>query len=84
MLAYARADSEARRFWQRTIAEGIQNEGDLKRAIALVEESGAIGETRDRAQRYADEACEDLSVLPESDIRRELIALAEFCVGRGY
>ncbi len=84
VLAYARAGSEARRFWQRTIADGVQSEGDLKRAIALVEESGAIGETRERAQRYADEACEALSVLPEGEVRRELIALAEFCVGRGY
>lgn len=84
VLAYARADAEARRFWQRTIADGAQNDSDLKQAIALVEETGAIEETRARAARYADEACEALSVLPDSEIRRELIALAEFCVDRGY
>lgn len=84
ILAFQRADEEARRFWTRTIETGPQHEGDLKRAIHYVEQTGAIDETRARAQHYADEACHALASLPASDIRQELIDVAEFCVGRGY
>jgi octaprenyl-diphosphate synthase len=84
ILALARADDEAREFWRRVIEDGKQHEGDLKRAIDYVEETGAIEETRARAMRYADEAIGALSVLPKTDLRDALEAIAEFCVGRGY
>jgi octaprenyl-diphosphate synthase len=84
ILAYQRADEEARRFWNRTIETGPQHDGDLRWAITYVEETGAIKETRDRAGRYADQACRSLSVLPKSELREALEAVAEFCVGRGY
>jgi octaprenyl-diphosphate synthase len=84
ILAFANADEEARRFWRRAIEDGPQHEGDLRWAITYVEETGAIRETRTRAQRYADQAVRALSVLPKSELRDALEAIAEFCVGRGY
>ena len=84
IIAFERADEEARRFWRRTIEIGPQHEIDLKRAIAYVEETGAIRETRARARQYADEACRALEPFPHSELRESLTALAEFCVGRGH
>jgi octaprenyl-diphosphate synthase len=84
ILAHRHADEEARSFWQRVIEDGTQHEGDLEHAIACVEETGAIDETRARAMDYADRAIAALSVLPMSDLRAALQAVAEFCVGRGY
>jgi len=84
ILAHQRADEEARRFWHRSIESGPQHEGDLRWAITYVEETGAIQETRDRAGRYAGQACRALSVLPKSELRAALEAIADFCVGRGY
>ncbi|HEY1632193.1 MAG TPA: polyprenyl synthetase family protein [Rhizomicrobium sp.] len=84
ILAYQRADEEARRFWHRSIESGPQHEGDLRWAITYVEETGAIKETRARAGRYADQAVRALSVLPPSELRDALEAIAAFCVGRGY
>ena len=84
ILAVARADDEARAFWRRVIEDGKQHEGDLKRAIACVEETGAIEETRGRAMRYADDAIRALGALPPGELREALEAVAEFCVGRGY
>ena len=84
ILAFDRADEEARRFWRRAIETGPQREGDLRRAIGYVEETGAIRETRARARRYADLAARALAVLPPSELRDALEAVAEFCVGRGY
>jgi len=84
ILAFERGDEEGRRFWRRAIETGPQHEGDLRIAIAHVEDTGAIRETRARARRYADQAARALSVLAPSELRGALEAVAEFCVGRGY
>ncbi|HXL99661.1 MAG TPA: polyprenyl synthetase family protein, partial [Rhizomicrobium sp.] len=84
ILAFERADEEARRFWRRAIETRPQHEGDLRLAISHVEDTGAIRETRARARRYADQAVRSLSILPKSELRDALEAVAEFCVGRGY
>ena len=84
ILAYSRADESARRFWRRVIQEDPQDDGDLDRAIVLVEATGAIRDTRMRARRYAEEACLALQTLPPGDIRDTLVAIAQFSAGRGY
>ncbi len=85
ILAYARAaDRETRAFWGRVIETGVQAESDLARAIALVQETGAIAETLHRAQGYADAACKALAPLPPSEIKDTLVTVAEFCVERAY
>ncbi len=84
ILAYARADEEARQFWHRVIEGSRQRESDLDCAIALVEETGAIRDTRARAEQYAANACRALEVFPSGEIRDVLDAIAQFCVGRGY
>jgi octaprenyl-diphosphate synthase len=84
ILAFDRADEDARRFWRHAIEEGRQHEGDLKRAIGYVEETGAIHETRARAQRYAELACNALAPVGSNPLRDVLVEVAEFCVGRGY
>jgi octaprenyl-diphosphate synthase len=84
ILALRAADAEARGFWARVIEQGAQKDGDLKRAIAYVEETGAIAETLARAQAYADGACDALGVLPASPLREALAAIADFCVERAY
>ena len=84
ILAYNRADGDAKRFWQRTIQLGQQRDGDLQRAIWYIEQTGAIDEARDQAQRYARQACRAIQIVPQSPLRDALIAVAEFCVRRGY
>jgi len=82
ILAYRRADENARRFWQRTIGLGPQRDGDLKRAIAYVEQTGASAVARELAQRYARQACRALQPLPPGALKDALGAVAEFCVDR--
>jgi octaprenyl-diphosphate synthase len=83
ILAVARADREARKFWTRVIQTGSKSERDLDRAITLVEETGAIADTMARARSYADAA---QSALPAEggDIRDALSGIADFCVERAY
>ena len=84
IVAYARADDEARGFWHRTIETGPQHDGDLRRAIAYMDETGATAETRAHARRYAEAAADALADYSHTDIGSALIAVAGFCVGRGY
>jgi octaprenyl-diphosphate synthase len=84
IVAYERAGEDAKEFWRRTIEDGAQHEGDLKRAIAYVDETGAIEETQALARRHADQAMTALAATPSFEIRDALMAVAEFCVDRAY
>ena len=84
IVAYERADEPATEFWRRTIEDGAQHEGDLKRAINYIDEAGALDETHALARRHADRAMTTLAALPPLEIRDALMAVAEFCVSRGY
>src|ERR1700760_646610 len=84
ILAYARADDPARKFWKRVIETGNQTEADLHHAITLVEQTGSIQETMRRARAFADDAKTALAVMPPSDIKHALGDIADFCVERAY
>jgi octaprenyl-diphosphate synthase len=84
ILAAARAGEDERRFWKRTIELGMQEEGDLTRAIELLERGGALGETIERARRYASAARDALSSCPDGDIKAALAEIADFVVERAY
>jgi octaprenyl-diphosphate synthase len=84
ILAVARADETARKFWIRVIETGPQGEADLDRAITLVEATGAIADTMERARGYARLACRSLESVPPSQLREVLADVADFCVERAY
>jgi octaprenyl-diphosphate synthase len=84
IVAYERADEAAKEFWRRTIEDGAQHEGDLKRAIGHIDEAGALDETHALARRHADRAMTALAALPPLEVRDALMSVAEYCVGRGY
>jgi octaprenyl-diphosphate synthase len=84
ILAYDRAKESDRPFWKRVIETGNQTESDLDRAITLIEQTGAMQETMARARAYADLAKAALKVMPDSDIKRALADIADFCVERAY
>jgi octaprenyl-diphosphate synthase len=84
ILAYAHAKEADKPFWKRVIETGNQTESDLDRAITLIEQTGAMQETMKRARAYADVAKAALKVMPDSDIKRALADIADFCVERAY
>ncbi|MBI1238947.1 MAG: polyprenyl synthetase family protein [Alphaproteobacteria bacterium] len=82
ILAYARGSEEDRHFWRRAIEDRKQGDGDLSRAIALMERTGSLSETIRDARFYAEEAKDALSPLPKNAYSRALVDLADFCVAR--
>ncbi len=80
--AVARADSEERAFWQRTIEKGDQRPGDLDRAMAILKRHGALEAARDDALQWSAKARASLAVLPDHDLRAMLSDLADYVVAR--
>jgi octaprenyl-diphosphate synthase len=84
VLAFERGSAEERRFWRRTLEQGEQHEGDLARAIELMERHGALAESLGRAARYADAARAALEVFPAGPAKAAMLDLVDFCVERAY
>lgn len=80
--AVAAADAEERAFWDRTIARGKQEDGDLAQAIALLAKHGTMESTRQTALDYAAQAQAALAKLPDTELRDMLSDLAEYVVAR--
>ena len=80
--AVASATAEERAFWERTIAKGRQDDGDLDHAIGLLARHGAMESTRADALAWAEKAKSALSLVPEHPLRRMLIDLADYVVAR--
>src|SRR5215472_7449343 len=53
LVAYQAGDAADRDFWQRTIEANEQNEADLDRALHLIQRTGGIGATLERARDFA-------------------------------
>ncbi|WP_374377404.1 polyprenyl synthetase family protein [Dongia sp.] len=84
ILAYLRGDAEERAFWQRTLEQVEQAEGDLRHAIQLMEKHGALKDTVARAAHYGAIARDALGIFPEGPEKRALIDVVDFCIERGF
>ncbi len=82
--AYSQGTDEEKQFWQRTLGEQDQKEGDLPRALNLLHQHQAIRYTLDRAERYCTEALEILKRFPPSPERLALEEIIHFCTHRAY
>ena len=80
--AVAAADTDERAFWERTIAAGRQQDGDLEHAMALMARHGALASTRAAALDWAAQARAALAPLPEHPLRDNLHDLAGYVVAR--
>ena len=84
ILALRAAGEDERRFWKKTVEVGLQDEGDLARAIEILERGGALAETVERARAYAKAARESLAAAPDGAIKTALADIADFVVERAY
>ena len=84
ILAYARGDESDRIFWAAAMAGTRTSDDDLAQAIRLVESSGALADTMERARLYARRAIDALAPFPAGRAKAAMIEAAEFAVARAY
>jgi octaprenyl-diphosphate synthase len=82
LAAYQAGDEAERVFWRRAIEEGSQGDGDLERALHLMEARGAIEATLARAHGFAVAARAALAVFEDGPVRRILADVSDFAVSR--
>ncbi|WP_108484852.1 polyprenyl synthetase family protein [Oceaniglobus ichthyenteri] len=80
--AVAAADSGEWAFWVRTIGKGRQEDGDLERALGLLQHHGTLESTRQTALNWAETAKDALAPLPAGELRDMLRDLADYVVAR--
>jgi octaprenyl-diphosphate synthase len=80
--AVAQADAAERAFWQRTIAKGDQQDGDLEQAMTIMARHGTMEAARQDALHWAATARSALADLPAHDLRDMLSDLADYVVSR--
>ncbi|MEO0407192.1 MAG: solanesyl diphosphate synthase [Cyanobacteria bacterium P01_A01_bin.135] len=62
----------------------LAEDGDLEKAIAIVQGSEGISRAKELARSHADSAIAHLADLPHSDCRQTLIKIAEYTLSRAY
>ncbi len=84
LIAYTEGSAEEKAFWQRTMQERAQTEGDLGHATGLLSRHRAIERTVARAGDYCNQARGQLSFLPASALKNALLETVDFCIERAY
>ena len=84
VLAFRRGNDQERDFWRRTIERGEQEDGDLERAIALMDRHGTLDDTAGRASHYGAIARDALGLFSYCPAKQALAETVEFCVERTY
>ena len=84
ILAYARGSEADRAFWRSAISGDRSNDFDLAHAVELLQSSGALDDTVERARFYARRAIDALGFFPSGKAKAALAEAAEFAVARAY
>ncbi|MCG8507700.1 MAG: polyprenyl synthetase family protein [Rhodospirillales bacterium] len=84
VLAFRRGSEGERAFWQRTLESLDQQEGDLEKAIELMQRYGSLDDTVARARHYGAIARDALGLFADCDEKKALIGLIDFCIQRAH
>jgi octaprenyl-diphosphate synthase len=84
VLSFLRGGEIEREFWRRTLERQEQKDGDLERAVALMEKHGSLRDSVERARHYGAVARDALGVFPDSAEKRALLELVDFAIARGH
>lgn len=84
ILAIEKSDAEEKKFWQRSLSDLDQQDGDFETALGLIRKYDTAGASLQKARGFAEDGRRHLSWLPESGIRRDLEDLITFVVERDY
>ncbi|MHA1597233.1 MAG: polyprenyl synthetase family protein [Alphaproteobacteria bacterium] len=84
ILAFRRGDDDERAFWNRTLGDLEQNDGDLEHAFGLLEKHAALDDTVERARHYGAIARDSLGIFPNGEVKDALVHLIDFCIDRPY
>ena len=83
-LAHAAGDKTQKQFWRRVMVNHDQQENDLAVAIDYLKQHDALGQTVKMAETYGQTAMDALAIFPDSDYRRAMTGIIDFCIRRAF
>ncbi len=84
ILAHARGDAADRAFWVDAMQGSRSSDDDLAHAIGLLQASGALSDTMERARHYGRRAIDALAPFPAGRAKAAMVEAVEFAVARAY
>ncbi len=84
ILAFRRGNGDEREFWRRALEAGETSDKELTHAAELLVKHKAIEDTVERARHYGAIAKDALALFPESDGKKALLEVVDFCVARAH
>ncbi len=84
ILAIEQATAQEREFWQRTLGDKDQKDGDLDTAIELMIKYDTFNQGMKMARDYGDKAIESLSQIPNTELKLTLENLIKFIIEREF
>ena len=84
VLAFNAADGDEKAFWRRTLEDLEQKKGDFRRAVTMLEKSGALVASMERARDYGARARHALEPFPDCEMKGALAEAVEFAIHRSY
>jgi len=84
ILAHARGSSTDRSFWKAAMQGERSSDEDLAHATGLINATGALSDTLERARHYGRRAVDALAPFPSGRAKAALVEAVEFAVARAY
>ena len=84
ILAHARGDAADRAFWVDAMQGSRSSDDDLAHATSLIQSTGALSDTMERAKHYGRRAIDALAPFPAGRAKAAMIEAVEFAVARAY
>lgn len=84
IFAYERGNKEEKTFWKRTLEDQELQEGDLEKAIDIINKHQSISTSIDLAELYCESARAGLGSFPASAEKDALLETIDFCTQRAY
>ena len=84
VFAIARSDGPEHAFWRRTLEDQALADGDLERAIGILEQRNCLADSIVRARLYGEAARQALAPFPDNAHKVALLDVVSFCIERDY
>ena len=84
VFSFRRGTEIEREFWRRTLEKGEIADGDLETALATMRKHRALEDTIERARHYGAMARDALDLFPQSNWKRALFDVVDFCIARAH
>ena len=84
ILAYGRSNEIEKKFWNRTISELKQENGDFNQALEIINKYQCIEDTITRAKHFSNVALDSIDIFKDNIFKEKLVSIVSTSISRIY